>query len=309
MVDPDGKQLVDACTAGDTTACRRFYELFLPLIYRFEHGGSEHESASHDFITFLSDDDRLFRRLRGFRGDAPLRAYLWTCILPDLLKQFRAMIRRQHLDTAPLDAHLDHPAMAQNPGATDSGGDSPSGAAALLEQLAPDKRVLFKLLYIEDFDLDGAEIQFLAERTKRTICDVLERIETARAVVRTREAAQHARHEGAESAGQWIRLYERQLVQIDQDLMAFDPSSPRAARLHRQRAELLGKLAKRRRQQAERLRAGSHTVVTLPTDMLADLLGQTPSTTRSQITRVRQELAAQLAKNAAAGGVTTYEER
>ena len=298
LVDSEGKRLVDACAAGDPAARQRFHAEFLPLIYRFEGGGGEHEAASHDFLTFVLDEDRLFRRLQSFRGAAPLRTYLWSCILPDLLKQFRTMIRRRHLDTVSLDEQVGHSAQASAAGPGDTDCDPPRGAASFLQRLALDKRVLFKLLYIEDFDLDAAEVQLLASRSGRAVREVLERIEAAREIVRSREATQRARLDAAESAGQWIRLYERRLAQIEEDLVAIDSDSPRAARLHAQRAELLEKLGKRRRQQADRLRASSHTVVTLPTEMLADLLGQPASSTRSQITRVRQELVALLSREA-----------
>jgi DNA-directed RNA polymerase specialized sigma24 family protein len=302
LVDREGKSLVDACVAGDPAARRRFHAEFLPLIYRFEGGGGENETSGHDFLTFVLEGDRLYRRLQSFRGAAPLRTYLWSCILPDLLKQFRTMIRRRRLDTVSLDEHANDFVAGAAARLNHSDCEVPDGAASLLEQLPLDKRVLFKLLYIEDFDIEAAEIQRLAERTGRSVREVLDRIEAAREVVRSREAVQRTRLDAAESAGQWIRLYERRLAQIEEDLVASDANSPRGLRLEAQRSELLQKLDKRRRQQSERLRAGSHTVVTLPTEMLADLLGQPASSTRSQITRVRQELAALLS---GAGGKNT----
>jgi DNA-directed RNA polymerase specialized sigma24 family protein len=296
VVDPEGKLLVHACVAGDPVARRRFQAEFLPLIYRFEGGGKD-EGATHDFLTFLFEADRLYRRLASFRGAAPLRAYLWSCILPDLLKQFRIMIRRQRLDTVPLDEHS-HQAAGGHSEFCSNASDGPGDALSLLQRLPLDKSVLFKLLYIEDFDLEPAEIQFLAERSKRTVRDVLERVETAREAVRSRETVQRERLDEAESAGQWIRLHERRLVQIDADLASLDSRSPRAAHLQARRADLLHKLDKRRRQRTECLRASSHTVVTLPTEMLADLLGQPASSTRSQITRARQQLASLLSNEA-----------
>ena len=130
MVDAEGKQLVDACVAGDVTARDRFHAGSRPSIHRFERGGSEHESASHNFLAFLFDDDRLYRRLQSYRGDAPLRAYLWSCILPDLMKQFRTMIRRRHFDTVSID---DGPARC-GPRARDTAapGADVRGAASLL---------------------------------------------------------------------------------------------------------------------------------------------------------------------------------
>jgi len=48
-------------------------------------------------------------------------------------------------------------------GATRAGNEtSESDGAVLFSQLSAEKRLLVKLLYIEDFDLDAAEIQQLA---------------------------------------------------------------------------------------------------------------------------------------------------
>lgn len=289
VVDAEGKQLVDACTAGDPAARQRFHTEFLPLIYRFERKGTEHEAASQNFLTFLFDNDRLYRRLQSYRGAAPLRAYLWACVLPDLMKQFRVLIRRQRLETVSIDDGPVQVGAHQPDGAVHSAVAEHDGW--LLDRLSPEKRLLVKLLYIEDFDPDAAELQLLAASTGREVREVIGRLEVARAAVRSREAKQKACLDGAESAGQWIRLYERQLVRMDEDLAVAPAGGPRAARLQAERAALLRKLDKRRRQQAERLRAGSNTVVTLPTAMVAELLGQLESTTRARITRLREELA------------------
>jgi DNA-directed RNA polymerase specialized sigma24 family protein len=294
--DGNGKRLVDACVEGDASARRQFLAEFMPLIYRFEGGGSQHESASQNFIDFLFDDDRLYRRLRSYRGVAHLGPYLGKRILPDLMKQFRTIIRRQRFDTVSLDVGEASAAVAKSCEHVDADDAPPVNVTLLVEQLPVEKRLLLKLLYIEDFDLDPTEIQQLASRTGRSIRDVIARVETARQAVRSREAVQHARLEAAESSGQWIRLYTRRLAQLEEDIAAVDADSRRAARLRSQGEDLLRKLDKRKRQQAEHLQSSSNTVVTLPTAMVADLLGQRESTTRSQITRVRQELAASLPK-------------
>jgi hypothetical protein len=301
--DGDGKRLVDACAAGDASARRRFLAEFMPLIYRFEDGGSQHEAASQDFIAFLFDDDRLYRRLRSFRGVAHLGPYLRTRILPDLMKQFRAILRRRRFRTVPLDTD-EASAVAADPSEPGADPAAAVDVTSLLEQLSVEKRLLLKLLYIEDFDLDPAEIQQLAARTQRSIRDVIACLEAARQAVRSREAVQHARLEGAASAGQWIRLYERRLTQLEEDLAAAAADSPRAARLRSQQEDLLRKLDKRKRQQAEQLRSSGNTVVTVPTATVADLLGQVESTTRAQITRVRRELARALRKASRSRGET-----
>lgn len=298
MVDAVGKRLVEACVAGDAAARQQFQAQFLPLIYRFERDGNEFESANQDFITFVFDDDRVYRRVRGFKGDAPLEAFVRSCIVPDLFKQFRTMVRRQRLLTISFDAAPDGGASIAS---TDPHAATPAPltnpAAALLAPLPLAKRVLIKLLYPEDFDLAPEEVQYLATRTGREFRDVVGRLEEARATVRSREAVQYERFDAADSSAQWIRLHERQLARIEEDLMAFDTDSPPGLRLRRKRAELWRKIEVRRRQQLQRLSEAGHTVVTLPTKMVAELLGQGESNTRAQITRVRAELAALLSAN------------
>ncbi len=284
------KELVEACLAGEAEARQRFQEQFLPLIYRFDKKGGDYEGAGRDFLSFLFEEDRLYRRLRGYRGQAPLGVYLWAAVLPDLLKQFRGMIRRERLLTVPFD---DNPGYeyAAAPASDSLAGAATPAAAALAAQLAPEKRLLLKLLYIEDFDLDAAEVQLLAQRSGRTIREVVQRVEAAREAVRSREAMQHERLQGAESAGQWVRLYSQRLAQLDEDMAALDSNIPLAAKLRARREDVARKLDWRRRQLAERLCASRDTVVTTPTDLLADLLNQHPTTTRGQIARLRRELA------------------
>jgi hypothetical protein len=292
VVDAVGKRLVEACVAGDAAARQQFQDRFLPLIHRVACS-DEIDSADQDFVTFAFEDDRIYRRARSFEGRAPLDAYMRVAVVPDLLKQFRKMVRRERLLTISLDA-------APESGASLGGTDSPSpeeasptnAATDLLAPLALEKRVLMKLLYIEDFDLDPKEIQLLAARTGRTIREVIESIENARAHVRSREAVQHDRFDAADSSGQWVRLCEHRLARLEEDLRAFDPDSPRGLRLRRMRADLWRKIDRRREQQRTRLHDAAHTVVTLPTKIVAQLLGQRESATRAQITRIRQELAA-----------------
>lgn len=291
VVDREEKRLVDACLGGDASARRRFLAELLPLIYRFDAGGHEHESASEDFLAFLFDGDRLFRRLRGYRGEAPLRAYLWHCILPDLMKQFRARLRRQRLDTVSIDDRPAAGATADRDAVTAS---SDADVAAALAALPIDKRVLIKLLHLEDFDLGAEERHFLAELNGWTLRAVAARLAEAREVIRVREAARHARLEAAASAGQWIRIYAGQLRQVEDDLAALGEDPARSERLVARRAELRRKLAKRERQRVEQLRAAEATLVTLPTGLIAELLRLGESTTRVKITRVRDELVTRL---------------
>ena len=71
-MDPD-RELVDRTLAGDLTAFETLVERHRDVVYRVAArtvGPAEAEDVSQD--VFL----RAFHRLRGFRGDAPFRAWL-----------------------------------------------------------------------------------------------------------------------------------------------------------------------------------------------------------------------------------------
>jgi RNA polymerase sigma-70 factor, ECF subfamily len=71
-MDPD-RELVDRTVAGDLTAFETLVERHRDVVYRVAArtvGPAEAEDVSQD--AFL----RAFHRLRGFRGDAPFRAWL-----------------------------------------------------------------------------------------------------------------------------------------------------------------------------------------------------------------------------------------
>ena len=71
-MDPD-REWVDRTVAGDLTAFETLVERHRDVVYRVAArtvGPAEAEDGSQD--AFL----RAFHRLRGFRGDAPFRAWL-----------------------------------------------------------------------------------------------------------------------------------------------------------------------------------------------------------------------------------------
>jgi DNA-directed RNA polymerase specialized sigma24 family protein len=202
--DAEGKRLVDLCVAGDEQARRRFQEQFAPLVYRFaDRCAGSRAVEGGDFYLYLFDDDRLFLRLRGYRGAASLEPFLRGYVLPDLLNQFLVMRARKSLDTVSLDSDCDASAVAASEDDATKESDADRHAdGELLGRLPAEKRLLLKLMYIEDFEVDAQEIQLLARRSGRPVRQVIEHIERARESVRARECARREKEEQVESAGQ-----------------------------------------------------------------------------------------------------------
>lgn len=289
--DPQGKRLVLACLAGDAVARARFQERFGPLIYRFVRaagGGAGVEAG--DFYVYLFEDDRLYRRLRSFEGRASLEPFLRGFVLPDLWKKFYAAVKKESLETVSIDSEYGYElaAPAREP---EEKGDIRPGAD-LFRQLTPEKRLLIKLLYIEDFDLDASDLQLLAARSGRGVRDVIELVERARESVRARERTRRQKLDEAESAAQWILQYERRAAQIEQQLVRAAPDSTYAARLRSERIELVRKRDWREQQRDRARTEGERATVTLRYRDIAVLLNAPTGSVSAQIMRLRRELLA-----------------
>lgn len=291
--DAQGKELVAACLAGDRAAQACFQEQFGPLIYRFAaHFRGSTQIEPGDFYLYLFEHNRLYRRLRSYEGRASLRAFLRSYTLPDLFRRFRQIVKKETIDTISLDH--DSACEPADPGPGDPSAENEmSGSdpvAGLFAQLAQEKRLLVRLLYIEDFAFSPEDIQLLAERSNRSVREAAELIEQARESVRTREAARRQKLDQAESAAQWILRYERRLGQIATDLRPLSTGSAPAERLRNEQAELTRKLAWREQQRERAFADTERATVTLRYREIARLLNAPMGSISAQITRLRQEL-------------------
>ena len=287
--DPEGVRLVADCLAGDRAARVRFQERFGAFLYRFARcmGGPPVEPG--DFYVFLFEDDRLYRRLRTFEGRAQLKSYLAGFVLPALLKRFHAVRKKESLDTVSFDTDgVPEPADPSG----EPGGPPPGEQRGVdvSGQLSLQKRVLIKLLYIEDFDLSPDEIQFAARCSGRSVRVVVELIERARQSVRDRETARRAMLEEAESAAQWILQYGRRQAEITDALNSLPPNSSRAARLRSEYDDLQRKRTWREQQRDRARSEGERATVTLRYRDIAHILNAPTGSISTQVMRLRQEL-------------------
>jgi DNA-directed RNA polymerase specialized sigma24 family protein len=291
--DPEGKQLVERCLAGDTAARTRFQDSFGPLIYRFADYLHRDRIEPGDFYVYLFENDRLYWRLASYKGEATLTAFLRGYALPDLFRQFESRMRRRTLDTVSLDTdHVREPSAG-----LDAAESTPLGAApqpgqppSLSARLSDDRRLLLKLLYVLDFDLAPDDVQLLVRRSGRSVQEAIELVEQARESVRLREVEKRRMIGQAESAAQWILRYDRRLAQVAEDLAHAPPHSERAVRLQEEQNELERKRAWRNDQRTRALDEAERATVTLRYREIAELLNVPLGTVSAEITRMRQDL-------------------
>jgi DNA-directed RNA polymerase specialized sigma24 family protein len=245
-----------------------------------------------DFYVFAFERGRIFRRLRTFEGRAPLRAYLLGFVLDDLVLEW---IRGQHeIETVSIDTLGELPDMDEAMNYSGSGRTSTPESLPFTQVLAgfePSKSVVMKLLYVEDCDLEAAELHYLVDISGRSIDDVLKSVDELRATVRDRELGLKQVEDALDAVQAWIQLYERRLRRVEEDLTTPPANPAAAARLHAEKVELERKIRRRYEQRAKLLARRQRRKVTAPYKEIAAVLNTTVGNVASKIARLRQELA------------------
>lgn len=288
------RELITRCLSGDREASRLFQQTYGELIYGYPIRVYRIPAEdAGDFYVFAFEEGRIFRRLRTYEGRAPFRAYLLGFVLDYLVLEWK---RGSHdVETVSLEelGELPEPEKLNGDAPGDASGDSMDRAALaeLLATLEPSKAVVMKLLYIEDFELNAAEIRHLAEVSGRSVGDALAGVNRLRATVREREATLKSVEDHLDAVHAWIQLYERRLQRIAEDLTALPPSSTAAARLREEQSDLQRKIQRRQQQRAKLVTRMQRRKVTAPYKEIGALLNTTVGNVGSQIARAREELA------------------
>lgn len=287
-VGRDAVELIRRCLGGEVEAWQEFQALYGEIIYAYPVRAYRLDpDLAADFYAFAFENGRLFSRLRSYEGRAPLRAFLLGYVLDTLVIDWR---RTQHrLSTISLD-DLDG-----GEAATADGHDADSEPFAgllnrLLASVEPSKRVVMKLLHVEDAELSAEEIQYIARASGQRVVEVIATIERLRESVRERESEQKQIEEALDAVHAWVQLYEQRLSDLRRDRGG--RSSPSGGHRHApdDRAELELRLQRRQQQRTNlQARLKGHRVTVAYKD-IAELLNTTTGNVGSLISRMRQEL-------------------
>jgi RNA polymerase sigma factor (sigma-70 family) len=289
----EARALIGRCLSGDPEAVKQFQQKHGELIYGYPIRvyRTPAEDAG-DFYVFAFQNGRIFRRLRTFEGRAPLRAYLLGFVLDDLVLEWKRGERRVETISIEGLAELPDPAASANSTAANGGQRQATQETLddLLATLSPAKAVIMKLLHVEDYELKAADVHYVSEVSGRSVPDVLAAVARLRATVREREAGLTKVQDGIDAVHAWIRLYERRMERITEDLASLPPSAGAAGRLRAELAQLEQKLERRQQQRARLMAQAQRRKVTAPYKEIAIILNTSVGNVCSQIARVRREL-------------------
>lgn len=286
------RELIDRCLAGDEDALRRFQERYGELIYAYPLRvyRTAAESAG-DFYVFAFENGRIFRRARTYAGRAPFHAYLATVVLDHLFIDWR---RAAHeIETLALN---EADGIQEAEAAVSGDVDPQPGWPALLAGLEPSKAVVMKLLYVEDCELDAADLRYLTQLSAQTIPEVIAAVERLRATIREREVELQRVADSLDTVQAWIELYERRRRRLEEDLRGLPAGSTAAARVWSACEQLDAQLRRREHQRAKLRAEQQRRKTTAPYKDIAAILHTSVGNVASHIARVRQELARQVRK-------------
>jgi RNA polymerase sigma factor (sigma-70 family) len=281
------RELIDRCLAGDEDAIRRFQERYGELIYAYPLRvyRTAAESAG-DFYVFAFENGRIFRRVRTYAGRAPFRTYLLAVVLDHLFIDWR---RATHeIETVALE-EADGVQEAETAASGDV--DPQQGLPALLASLEPSKAVVMKLLYVEDCELDAADLRYITQASGQTVPEVIAAVERLRATIREREVELQRLADSLDTVQAWIELYQRRRQRLKEDLRGLPAGSAAATRVWSACEQLDAQLRRREHQRAKLHAEQQRRKTTAPYKDIAAILNTSVGNVASQIARVRQELA------------------
>lgn len=302
--DTELREIVKCCLAGNTDARVRFQGLLGDFIYNYPvkmfHLPND---RAGDFYIYVFENDRLFKRLKGFEGrnNAQFRTYLGYYVLRDLFLEwqrgqkepetvsFETIVARDHLagEETTLNDFIADP------------GDGPEDLVGSKDQtielkkifagLALDKRVMLKLLHLAELDLIPKEVRFICQKSGRRHSEVVSLVEQMRARLRKKDEQFSALENQLDSVFGWILIYQKEFAQITDQLNSAPDGSPKHAELRRRKDELERKLNWRCRQRGQLLEKSRQFRVTTPYKDIATLLNVPLGTVCSLVARTRAE--------------------
>jgi RNA polymerase sigma factor (sigma-70 family) len=304
-IESELKEMARSCLAGEHDAKVRFQGLFGEYIYNYPMKMFRlPEDKTADFYVYVFEDDRVFKRLKGFEGrnNAHFKTYLGYYVLRDLFLEWGRL--QKEPVTVSFDAPITNDDLKGEGGTLqeyipdpsdgpESVIDSRTGNTALkdiFDRIDPEKKVVLKLLHLAEWDLSPEEIRIVCRKSEKTYREVVKVLGDIRVRLRLKDERSSELQTQLGSIFGWILLYQKELARLEKDLKAVSANSARHADLRREKEELERKLEWRYRQREQVLEKTRQFRVTTSYKDIAALLNVPMGTVCSIVARTRTEL-------------------
>ena len=296
--------LIRACAAGEQAARARFQEEYGEDIYNFPFKiYNVAEEASGDFYVYVFEKDRIFTRMRTFKGknNIQFRTFLSFYVLKHLFLEWRRT--QKSVDTVSWDTPVGSTAdsgRGLEEIISDEAGIEPisetvsadSLPAEILHILSPEEQLDLKLLTLIECDLSPKEVRLLAKLADRTLADTLSLLEEVQHSLKRKDEKISQLCDELDSVWGWILLRQKELQEIEGKVLLTQQRKAAVdlELVRLQKAELEHALRKRYRQREKLLEEIRRYKLTTPYKDITRLLRTTVGTVGSRISRLRERL-------------------
>lgn len=283
------KLLLD-CLAEDFEARRTFQDLYGEKIYNYPLSFYRfHKEEAGDFYLYVFDKDRIFKRLKNFRGGPTLDNYLRFYVLRDLFLEWIRYKNSRRLNFAEYDDTVEY-AVDEN---LSSREDHWQDKFENLREIFRRKEFLIlKLLYLHYCELSADDLRDLARQSGRSIRDSIILVEEIRGKLGQRCLETQNMEDKLSRIYTFILSYQKRIHQIEFEIRELRPVNDdnMVNGLMMEKDELERKLAWRYSQQEQLLKKMRGTAVRTTYEDLGRLLNCPLGTVCSKVARARKSL-------------------
>lgn len=292
--------LIRACANGEQSARLRFQDEYGEDIYNFplKIYGLPEETAG-DFYVYVFEKDRIFSRIRTFKGknNIQFRTFLSFYVLKHLFFEWQR--NQKSIDTVswntPVSNGDDAGSVLEDIVSLISDQESISENSAVstfLQALSQEEQLDLKLLTLIECDLNPQEIRLLARIASRSLADTIALVAEVQSSLKRKDEKISRLCDELDSVWGWILLRQKALQEIDEKILLRRQykTSLDIERLYAQKTALEHALAKRQRQREKIIAEIRRYKLTTPYKDMATLLNTTVGTVGSRISRIRERL-------------------
>lgn len=220
-------ELIQDCIEGRQEARQAFMDRYGVVIYNYPavlSRGDRHEAG--DFFLYAFEKDRIFKRLRHFRGERiGLEDYLRFYVLKDLFFEWRRFERQRKPRLDPYDDAVS-PELEDK--RDDAGGqgefqDPDDRTSTLYRLLQREEFFVLKLLYLQGIDLTGDDIRMLAKLSGRTIGEAMSLLAEVEEKLAARTSENREMEEKLTTVYMIMVGYQERIAVLRNELEHLDP--------------------------------------------------------------------------------------
>ncbi len=215
------KNLITCCCQGNLDAKKEFQHRFGMAIYNFPINTFRiDEERSAEFYLYAFENDRLFKRLRNFKGKKiSFENYLKYFVLKDLALEWIRGESKKLIKSKSLDDDKS-PVSYRNLSAENEicSGDYRKSESRMLEMLRKSKFLILRILFMYEIPISSDDLKHIADSTKRSLRDIVKHIAKIERNLSEQSLKQSEKHEKLNTL--FIRRieYQRLLVKLEEDL-------------------------------------------------------------------------------------------